>query len=108
MSSHIFSIVLAFGIANLGFSAAANNGRAVLTLDFPDPAVIRVDTNWYAFATSGNGQNIQIAASPSFLTPDWKILEGIDALPDAGTWAANNHNVWAPDVVELVSIWMLD
>lgn len=107
MSSHSALITLAFGIANLGFSAAADDGRAVLTSDFPDPALIRVDTNWYAFATSGNSQNIQVAASPSFLTPEWKILEGIDALPDAGAWAANDHNVWAPDVIELVSVRML-
>lgn len=104
MSSQALSIILTLAIANLRLSAAAGNGRAVLTFNFPDPALIQTDTNWYAFATSGNGQNIQVASSPSFLTPDWKILEGIDALPDPGTWTTNDHNVWAPDVVELVSL----
>lgn len=105
-----FFTILIVGATRMGSSAAetdvgdfTSNAQAVLAFNFPDPALIQVDNNWYAFSTSGNDRNIQVAASPSFVTPEWKLLGEVDALPDPGPWAANDRNVWAPDVIELVS-----
>ncbi|KAJ9652913.1 hypothetical protein H2198_007866 [Neophaeococcomyces mojaviensis] len=78
--------------------------KAVLSENFPDPSVIQVDGVWFAFATSGNGRNIQIAASSDFVNHKWKLLKDLDVLPDPGPWAVNDGNIWAPDLVELVSL----
>lgn len=106
-----FSIIATVGNAGLArssadFNASGNpsNAQAVLAVNFPDPSLIQVETNWYAFSTSGNGKHVQVAASPSFLAPEWKLLDNIDALPYPGAWAVvNDTNIWAPDVIELVS-----
>lgn len=110
MRSSVLSTILIIANAELGLSEAQINGsrfpssqQPVLAANFPDPCLIQVDSNWYAFSTSGNGKHIQVAASPSFLTPEWKLLSNIDALPYPGAWAVNDTNIWAPDVIELVS-----
>lgn len=112
MTYYISMFCLILGIVELGSADAqsntshvTDNGQAVLAFNFPDPSLIQVDDNWYAFSTSGNGKKVQVASSPSFLAPSWKLLENVDALPDAGSWAVfNDHNIWAPDVIELVCI----
>lgn len=84
-------------------SILASRITPVLEVDFPDPALVDIgDESWLAFATSGGGNNIQVAASPSFLQPEWRLLTGEDPLPDPGPWAKNDRNVWAPDVIQLV------
>lgn len=73
--------------------------------NFPDPSIIKVARIWYAFATTGNGRNIQVAYSSDFST--WQVRGDIEPLPHLGAWAVDNgpgnSNVWAPDVVRLVS-----
>lgn len=88
------------------------------TYDFPDPSLEQVSVTapssasracltshikawpsdggkWYAFATNGNGFNIQVAVAD---TPDgpWSVINH-DALPNAGSWTTGANN-WAPDV----------
>lgn len=50
----------------------------------------------YAFATGGNGHNIQVAVGGSRTGP-WSVLD-TDALPTVGAWS-NGQNVWAPSVL---------
>ena len=72
--------------------------------NFPDPSISFLNNVWYGFATSGNGKNIQMASSPDFNT--W-TLSGDDAMPDISpaTWIdQSSPNVWAPDVVQVVSL----
>lgn len=71
----------------------------VITENFPDPSVIYADGKWYAFATNNGVYNVPVAESTDFL--NWTVLAQ-DALPDAGVWS-DGTNVWAPDVVQLVS-----
>ena len=77
--------------------------QPVLAEDFPDPSILEVSGTWFAFATSGNGRNIQVAASSSFTDHQWHLLADADVLPDPGPWAVSDRNIWAPDVVPLVS-----
>ncbi|KAI5865641.1 glycoside hydrolase family 43 protein [Durotheca rogersii] len=68
----------------------------VIAADFPDPSVTRdADGTWYAFATSHDNKNIQVARATE-LRGEWTLL-GIDPLPRAGSWAEDG-NSWAPDV----------
>ncbi|OIW29445.1 Arabinanase/levansucrase/invertase [Coniochaeta ligniaria NRRL 30616] len=69
----------------------------ILPLDFPDPSILHdTDGTWYAFATAGNGRQIQVATSPSASGP-WTYLQDVDVLPDTGPWTTG-QNTWAPDV----------
>jgi beta-xylosidase len=67
----------------------------VLDRDFPDPDALRVNGAWYAYATNGNGINIQAATSEDLL--NWRFLG--NALPRAPRWAAQGFGYnWAPEV----------
>lgn len=99
-----------FGVSTLlglGFWAEASpllSGRAaaispVLNVDFPDPAILQDSGDkWYAYATAGNGKQVQVASASAPGGP-W-TLEGADALPDPGPWTTGK-NTWAPDVRKL-------
>lgn len=76
----------------------------VINIDFPDPAVLNVAGTWYAFATSGNGKNVQSASAPAISGP-WTVLPN-DLLPTVGAWS-NGANVWAPDVRQIGSTFVL-
>ncbi|EED13769.1 endo xylanase, putative [Talaromyces stipitatus ATCC 10500] len=90
----------------LPYSAFALVGIAMaepflaLNSDFPDPSLIETSSGYYAFGTSGNGVNAQVATSPDFNT--WTLLSGTDALPGPfPSWVASSPTVWAPDVLVL-------
>lgn len=68
--------------------------------NFPDPSVINVNNQWYAFATNNGQYNVQIAQSVDFNT--WNYLSQ-DALPQLPSWVdASGPNIWAPDVSQRV------
>lgn len=71
----------------------------VLNINFPDPTVININGNYYAYATqgiyNGNKNNIQLAVSNDLFS--WKYLG--DALPQKPVWASETQNFWAPDVL---------
>lgn len=78
----------------------------VITTDFPDPSIIKVDDTWYAFGThslyDNTDINIQVATSSDFSS--WSLSQGTDALPNLPSWVdASNPLTWAPDVNLLVS-----
>lgn len=90
-------ILAAFVVA--GASAAPVR---VLDTDFPDPSVVYTGSEYYAFGTTGNGVNAQVASSPDFNT--WTLLDGTDALPGPfPSWVDSSPGIWAPDVLQLVS-----
>lgn len=73
--------------------SATTYTNPVLDTDFPDPAVLRApDGFFYAYATQGNGQNIQVARSRDLAT--WERLA--DALPAKPGWASRTQDFWAP------------
>lgn len=74
----------------------------VIDADFPDPCVIQTGSDYYAFATNGNGVNVQVATSTDFVS--WGLLSGVDALPGPfPSWVASTPAIWAPDVIQRVS-----
>lgn len=75
----------------------------VISTDFPDPAIIAFDGNYYAFSTSSGGLNVPWAKS---VVGDRWTVNNLDALPEPGAWSTG-HDIWAPDVVQLVSRWQL-
>ena len=100
------------GLQNL---RATLNSRSesgpVISENFPDPGLINIDDQWYAFATRTKGStiHIQVATSTDFDT--WSILTDTDgsqydALPTLPAWVNNTGlmtwNTWAPSVKQLV------
>lgn len=73
----------------------------VINADFPDPCVIQAGDGYYAFATSGNGVNVQVASSSDFST--WALMSGTDAMPGPfPSWVASSPAIWASDVIQRV------
>jgi beta-xylosidase len=69
--------------------------RPVLDHDFPDPDVLQVGEDYYAYATNTAGVNVQVARSPDLVT--WDLLG--EALPTLPAWADQDFgHTWAPEV----------
>ncbi|KAF5385293.1 hypothetical protein D9615_000937 [Tricholomella constricta] len=99
--STLLSVTLAFPAQNITKRDTVKG--PVISSNFPDPSLIWVESehSWFAFATNGGGDNVQVATSADFNT--WKVT-GQDALPTVGSWVyAPNRAVWAPMVVQIPS-----
>ena len=77
----------------LALTAAAFT-NPVYNRDFPDPFVLKVGKTYYAYATNGNGSNVQTATSTDLV--HW--TPGPDALPKLGRWDFPGAT-WAPEVL---------
>lgn len=102
MSSRILqTALLSFLCLGAGASPVLKKRQtyaAAIEKDFPDPSVMQAaDGTYYAYATAGNGVQIQVATSSDGIS--WELQEGYDAL-QAGSvaWAPEDPSVWAPDV----------
>ena len=74
----------------------------VYTRDFPDPFILKVHGTYYAYATNGNGSNVQTATSTDLT--HWQ--PGRDALPKVGSWDFPG-NTWAPEVARYGTRYVL-
>ena len=78
----------------------------VLSSPFPDPSIIKLDNNYYAFSSrTGHNTtliNTPIASSQHFQS-GWSLLpHHTDALPDPGPWTTSpNAHVLTPDIDRL-------
>ncbi len=70
--------------------------------NFPDPSVLTVGNEYYAFATNSAAGNVQVIESSDL--SHWTTLG--DALPHLAMWAQPN-NVWAPGVIQLGNRFLL-
>lgn len=79
------------------------SSNPVVTQAFADPCIIQESNGTYwAFASNNTIQNVPIALSHDF--NEWQMQPNFDALNHPGNWTAEVPAVWAPDVVELVSL----
>ncbi|GAA2937462.1 family 43 glycosylhydrolase [Streptomyces enissocaesilis] len=78
--------------------AAAAVGGPALDRNFPDPDIVKAGSTYHAYATNGDGKNIQRATSTDLV--DWSV-SGTDPLPRLGNWAVPERSlVWAPEVFD--------
>ncbi|HET9128707.1 MAG TPA: glycoside hydrolase family 43 protein [Propionibacteriaceae bacterium] len=75
-------------------SSAAGYRNPVYADDFPDPSLLHVGSTFYAFATQGDGRNIQQLTSSDLV--HW--TKRADALPSLPGWAQGGAT-WAPEVI---------
>lgn len=97
----ILSVLLALVLAWTALAvapAAAVVAGPVLDRDFPDPDIVKVGSVYHAYATNGNGKNIQHATSTDL--NNWSVV-GSDPLPRVGNWAVPDRSlIWAPEVFD--------
>jgi arabinan endo-1,5-alpha-L-arabinosidase len=75
--------------------APATFTNPVLDQDFPDPDVLKVGDDYYAYATNANDVNIQAAKSTDLV--HWQVLG--EVLPTLPIWAVQSFGwAWAPEV----------
>ncbi|HEX4434343.1 MAG TPA: glycoside hydrolase family 43 protein [Acidimicrobiales bacterium] len=98
-------VALMGAVASVGLAAAApagaTNWAPVHNSDFPDPSVVEYLGVYYGFATqnfAAPSQTINIQVSTSSNGVNWSPSNGVDALPQVGSWARPG-NTWAPSVV---------
>lgn len=95
-------VAVAFGLTGCsrsGRNAAGSDAEVagfVIGADFPDPGVLRVGADYYAYATNNATVNVQIAKSKDL--QHWGVVSA-DALPQLPSWALPGKT-WAPDVSE--------
>lgn len=66
----------------------------VLTRDFPDPDILKVGDEYFAYATNANLRNVQVAVSTDLV--EWERLSD-DAMPTLPSWVVPGRT-WAPEV----------
>jgi arabinan endo-1,5-alpha-L-arabinosidase len=99
-------VLLSFSLFVPGYGKDKKSGQTekksnavnpVLNMNFPDPTVIRVGDNYYAYATNTSYKNksyhIPVAVSADL--KNWRIIG--DALPKKPDWATKDF--WAPHVL---------
>ncbi len=75
----------------------------VLTVDFPDPFILRNGNEFLAYATNATGDraNVQMARSSNMV--DWALISENgklhDAMPKMPSWAKSGLT-WAPEVIK--------
>ncbi|GHG54368.1 glycoside hydrolase family 43 protein [Streptomyces griseocarneus] len=78
--------------------AGAAVSGPVIDREFADPDIVKVGGTYHAYATNGDGKNIQHATSRDLV--HWTVA-GADALPALGAWAVpDRRKVWAPEVYD--------
>jgi beta-xylosidase len=82
----------------------------VFTTNFPDPFILRVGTDFYAYATNaeGNRGNVQMAHSTNLA--DWELMRDgnrlHDAMPTLPPWAREGWT-WAPEVIRTAAGYVI-
>ncbi|RSS53691.1 hypothetical protein EF912_17510 [Streptomyces sp. WAC07061] len=85
-------------VAALGLGLGPAVAAPVLDREFADPDVVKVGGTYHAYATNGDGKNVQHATSRDLKR--WQPDSG-DVLPVLGGWAAPRRDlVWAPEVYD--------
>jgi len=98
------ALAAAIALFTLGSDAAATprlGGR-----NFPDPAIIRADDGWRAYATevTVDGKKIHVPMAYTKDFKSWEFRGQKDGMPKLAPWInTKKPKVWAPDVVALPS-----
>ena len=88
------AVLAVLAVAGCGSSHTTSFTNPVWNQDFPDPFVLHVGDTYYAYATNGDGDQVQTLTSKDLV--HWH--RGPDALPHVGSWGYNGAT-WAPEVL---------
>lgn len=105
MLGRLTHVLATFVAATIIVAAADATPKPVMNgQNFPDPSLIRVGNDYYAYATNGeiNGKTVHIQMARSLNDFDhWTFMGDKDGLPTLPKWVDPvSSRVWAPDVVQ--------
>lgn len=87
-------------ITTTAFSGAPAQ-RPVINQDFPDPDILQIGSQLFAYATNSHGRNIQVSTANDLSGPWTKPREAMPAA-NLADWVGKDDNgyrqLWAPDV----------
>lgn len=97
--SVVLSICFAAVTLQSPLGKRASSLRLAVKQNFPDPSFIQDRGTIFAVATNNGKQNVPMATSHDF--DNWELMPDYDAMPRVPAWSQGN--IWAPDIVRLVS-----
>ncbi len=78
--------------------------RGVETIDFPDPAILKVGDTYYAYSTGSGSSSIQVIKSPDLVHWTWVgdafVGPEVSVMQNGSPWAELWATTWAPAVLE--------
>lgn len=98
-----FAVIAVLLVAGCGGAKHATFTNPVWNHDFPDPFVLKAGDTYYAYATNGNGKQVQTLSSKDLV--HWTA--GPDALPRVAPKWAYNGATWAPEVMKIGARYVL-
>lgn len=100
----LFAALLLSGIHVSAQSTDTQFQNPVITGNFPDPFILKVDDVYYAYSTNSNSRNVPVATSSDLV--DWTI--GRDVMPALARWVnISRPDVWAPEVIRVDDSYLL-
>lgn len=76
----------------------------ILSIDFPDPFILKANGRYYAYATNSGHRRVQVAVSTDLIS--WELLQ--DAMPKVPRWATSQTGLtWAPEVMKIGDRYVL-
>ena len=91
-------LALAINVSSAENPKTMTYTNPVYNSDFPDPFVLRVNQTYYAYATNGGGNDIQLAQSIDLV--NWVYLG--NAMGPLPAWVSAGWT-WAPEVAAIPS-----
>jgi beta-xylosidase len=76
----------------------------VITANFPDPFILKVEDEYFAYSTNSNTRNVPLYRSTDLV--NWEFAR--DVMPALASWVTlNESNVWAPEVLAVGDQYLL-
>lgn len=76
----------------------------VISVNFPDPFILKEGDTYYAYSTNSNSRNVPMATSTDLV--NWDL--GRDVMPALASWVdLSNPHVWAPEVIKVGEEYLL-
>lgn len=100
----VFIVMMNLGGNSMSAQSDKTLQNPVITVNFPDPFVMKVGETYYAYSTNSNSRNLPIAVSTDLV--NWQIKR--DGMPALAKWInLSRPDVWAPEIIQVGEDYLL-
>jgi beta-xylosidase len=100
----LFLLVVCSGMKMLAQSTENTFQNPVITMNFPDPFILKEGDIYYAYSTNANSRNVPLMTSTNLV--NWE--RGRDVMPALASWVnLSPSHVWAPEVLKVDEEYLL-